>query len=240
VDEGARQSQRGPHPHLNSSNRPGGLRADKIAAGFDASLKRLQTDYVDVYFSHWPDPETSHEETLGAYDPMVRAGKVRAVGASNYTADMVKAAHETSVIKSLPRYEVLQPKYNLYDRADFDALRETVVDNEMGTVVYYSLASGFLTGKYRSKADFGKSPRGGGIERYMDKKGTSILAALDKVAAANDATPAEVSLAWLVAQPGVTAPIASATSVEQVRSLAKGVRLKLSEEDLQVLTEAGQ
>lgn len=224
---------------VNSANKAGGLKAEKVAAGFDASLKRLQTDYVDVYFSHWPDPETSHEETLGAYEPMVRAGKVRAVGASNYTADMVRAAHEVSIIKSLPRYEVLQPRFNLYDRAEFDALRDTVIENEMGAVVYYSLASGFLTGKYRSKADFGKSPRGGGIERYLDKRGTSILAALDKVAAANDATPAEVSLAWLVAQPGVTAPIASATSVEQVKSLAKGVRLKLSDADLQVLTEAG-
>ncbi len=225
---------------VNSGKKPGGLKPDNIAASFDASLKRLQTDYVDVYFSHWPDAEASHEETLGAYDPMVRAGKVRAVGASNYTAEMVKEAQEVSVIKSLPRYEVLQPRFNLYDRAEFDALRDTVAEYEMGTVVYYSLASGFLTGKYRSKADLGKSARGGGIERYMNEKGEAILAALDQVAKANDATPAEVSLAWLVAQPGVTAPIASATSVEQVRSLAKGVRLKLSEEDLGLLTVAGQ
>ena len=225
---------------VNSGKKPGGLKPDNIAASFDASLKRLQTDYVDVYFSHWPDAEASHEETLGAYDPMVRAGKVRAVGASNYTAEMVKEAQEVSVIKSLPRYEVLQPRFNLYDRAEFDALRDTVAEYEMGTVVYYSLASGFLTGKYRSKADLGKSARGGGIERYMNEKGEAILAALDQVAKANDATPAEVSLAWLVAQPGVTAPIASATSVEQVRSLAKGVRLKLSEEDLGLLTAAGQ
>ena len=187
-----------------------------------------------------PDAEASHEETLGAYDPMVRAGKVRAVGASNYTAAMVRDAQEVSIIKSLPRYEVLQPRFNLYDRAEFNALRDTVAEYEMGTVVYYSLASGFLTGKYRSKADLGKSARGGGIERYMNEKGEAILAALDQVAKANDATPAEVSLAWLVAQPGVTAPIASATSVEQVRSLAKGVRLKLSEEDLGLLTAAGQ
>ena len=225
---------------VNSGKKPGGLKPDNIAASFDASLKRLQTDYVDVYFSHWPDAEASHEETLGAYDPMVRAGKVRAVGASNYTAEMVNEAQEVSVIKSLPRYEVLQPRFNLYDRAEFDALRDTVAEYEMGTVVYYSLASGFLTGKYRSKADLGKSARGGGIERYMNEKGEAILAALDQVAKANDATPAEVSLAWLVAQPGVTAPIASATSVEQVRSLAKGVRLKLSEEDLGLLTAAGQ
>ena len=238
----ARGNRNGVHifTKVNSGKKPGGLKPDAVAAGFDASLKRLQTDYIDLYFSHWPDAEASHEETLGAYDPMVRAGKVRAIGASNYTAAMIRAAHEVSVIKSLPRYEVVQPRFNLYDRAEFDALRDTVLEQDMGAVVYYSLASGFLTGKYRSRADFAKSPRGGGMERYMDKKGEAILAALDTVGKANDATPAEVSLAWLVAQPGVTAPIASATSVEQVRSLAKGVRLKLSEDDLRILTEAGQ
>ena len=225
---------------VNSDKTPGGLKADAIRESFDASLERLQTDYVDLYFSHWPDDQATHEETLGAYDPLVRSGRIRVIGASNYTADMVKEANEVSVIKSLPRYEVLQPRYNLYDRAEFEALRETVLENDLGAVVYYSLASGFLTGKYRSKADIGKSARGGGVERYFDAKGEAILAALDKVAAANDATPAEVSLAWLVAQPGVTAPIASATSVEQVKSLAKGVRLKLSDEDLQTLTEAGK
>ena len=225
---------------VNSAKKPGGLKAEAIRDGIEASLKRLQTDYVDLYFSHWPDEETSHEETLTAYDPLVRSGKVRVIGASNYTSQMVKEANETAVIKSLPRYEVLQPRYNLYDRAEFDALRDVVTEDDIGTVVYYSLAAGFLTGKYRSKADFGKSPRGGGAEKYLDAKGENILAALDKVAAANDATPAEVSLAWLVAQPGVTAPIASATSVAQVQSLAKGVRLKLSEDDVKVLTEAGK
>ena len=169
----------------------------------------------------------------------MRSGRVRVIGASNYTAQMVKDANETAVIKSLPRYEVLQPRYNLYDRAEFDALRDVVTENDIGTVVYYSLASGFLTGKYRSKADFGKSARGGGAAKYLDAKGEKILGVLDQVAKANDATPAEVSLAWLVAQPGVTAPIASATSVEQVKSLAKGVRLKLSDEDLKTLTAAG-
>ncbi|UJW84700.1 aldo/keto reductase [Devosia sp. SL43] len=225
---------------VNSAKTPGGLSADAIRAGIEASLERLQTDYIDLYFSHWPDAETSHEETLGAYDPLVRSGKVRVIGASNYTAQMVKEANETAVIKSLPRYEVLQPRYNLYDRAEFDALRDVAIEDEIGTIVYFSLAAGFLTGKYRSKADFGKSPRGGGVEKYLDAKGERILAALDTVAAANDATPAEVSLAWLVAQPGVTAPIASATSVDQVKSLARGVRLKLSDDDLQVLTDAGK
>ncbi|WEK03835.1 MAG: aldo/keto reductase [Candidatus Devosia phytovorans] len=225
---------------VNSANKPGGLGAEAIRNGIEDSLKRLQTDYVDLYFSHWPDPQTEHEETLGAYDPLVRSGRVRVIGASNYTSQMVKDANETAVIKSLPRYEVLQPRYNLYDRAEFDALRDVVTEDDIGTVVYYSLASGFLTGKYRSKADFGKSQRGGVIEKYLDAKGEKILAALDTVAKANDATPAEVSLAWLVAQPGVTAPIASATSVEQVKSLAKGVRLKLSDAELQTLTDAGK
>ena len=225
---------------VNSANKPGGLSAQAIKEGVEGSLRRLQTDYIDLYFSHWPDPDTSHEETLGAYDPLVRSGRVRVVGASNYTTDMIKAAQQTSIIKTLPRYDVLQPRYNLYDREEFDALRDVVLEDELGTIVYYSLAAGFLTGKYRSKADFGKSPRGGGAEKYLDAKGEAILAALDKVAAANDATPAEVSLAWLVAQKGVSAPIASATSVEQVLSLAKGVRLKLSGEDIKLLTEAGQ
>ncbi|MBS3849666.1 aldo/keto reductase [Devosia sp. BSSL-BM10] len=224
---------------VNSGRSAGGLSAQAIHDGIEASLKRLQTDYIDLYFSHWPDAETSHEETLGAYDPLVRSGRVRVLGASNYTAEMVRAAEETSVIKTLPRYEVLQPRYNLYDREEFDALREVVLEEELGTIVYFSLASGFLTGKYRSKSDFSKSQRGGGMEQYLDAKGEAILAALDTVAAANNATPAEVSLAWLVAQKGVTAPIASATSVEQVKSLAKGVRLKLSDADLKTLTNAG-
>lgn len=224
---------------VNSANQPGGLGAEAIHKGVEASLERLQTDYLDLYFSHWPDAETSHEETLGAYDPLVRSGRVRVIGASNYTAEMVKEANETAVIKSLPRYEVLQPRFNLYDREEFDALREVIEAENLGTVVYFSLAAGFLTGKYRSKADFGKSPRGGGAEKYLNSKGEKILAALDEVGKRNDATPAEVSLAWLVAQPGVSAPIASATSVEQVQSLAKGVRLKLSDEDLQLLTQAG-
>jgi len=224
---------------VNSANKPGGLSAKAIHDSVEASLKRLQTDYIDLYFSHWPDPQTSHEETLSAYAPLVSSGRVRVIGASNYTSDMVRAAHETAVIKSLPRYEVLQPLYNLYDREAFEALRDVVLEEDLGTIVYYSLAAGFLTGKYRSKADFSKSQRGGGMEKYLDGKGEAILAALDRVAAANDATPAEVSLAWLVAQKGVTAPIASATSVEQVQSLAKGVRLKLSDADLQALTDAG-
>lgn len=225
---------------VNSAKTPGGLKADAIKESVEASLKRLQTDYIDLYFSHWPDAETSHEETLEAYDVLMRAGKVRTIGASNFTTPMLEEAQQTAVIKSLQRYEVTQPRYNLYDRAEFDALRDYLVTNEVGSIVYYSLASGFLTGKYRSEADFGQSPRGSGAKQYLDDKGHKILAALDQIAGELDATPAEVALAWLVAQPGVSAPIASATSVDQVKSLGRGVRLELSEEANRVLTEAGK
>jgi Predicted oxidoreductases (related to aryl-alcohol dehydrogenases) len=225
---------------VNSGKQPGGLKAEAIKAGIEASLKRLQTDYVDLYFSHCPDAEADHEETLEAYDLLIRAGKVRTIGASNYTREMMEEAQRTAVIKSLQRYEVTQPRYNLYDREEFEALRDYLVENEVGSIVYYSLASGFLTGKYRSRDDLGQSPRGGGVGRYLDEKGQRILAALDEVAAELGATPAEVALAWLVAQQGVSAPIASASSVEQLRSLARGVRLSLSAEAVEKLTASGR
>lgn len=218
-----------------------GLKAAYIKEAVEASLQRLQTDYIDLYQSHRPDPETPYEETLEAFDGLIRAGKVRVIGSSNFTAEMIRDAHEIAVIKSLPRYETEQPEYNLYDRSKYEGeLQDLAVAENIGIIPYFSLAAGFLTGKYRSEADFGKSQRGGRMERYLNDKGFRILKALDAVSAANDATPAEVSLAWLVAQPGVSAPIASATSVEQVKSLAKGVRLKLSEADLSALTEAGR
>ena len=225
---------------VNSGKKPGGLKPDAIKAGVDASLKRLQTDYLDLYFSHWPDADSSHEETLEAYDTLIRAGKVRAIGASNYTADMMREAQQTAIVKSLQRYEVTQPRYNLYDRAEFDALRPYLHENEVGSIVYYSLASGFLTGKYRSQDDLGQSARGGGAGQYLNARGLSILGALDQVGVEMDATPAEVALAWLVAQPGVSAPIASATSTEQVKSLARGVRLNLGAEAEKLLTDSGR
>lgn len=224
---------------VNSGRQPGGLKADAIKTSVEASLKRLQTDYIDLYFSHWPDDQATHEETLAAYDTLIRAGKVRVIGASNYTTEMMEAAQQTAIIKSLSRYEVTQPRYNLYDRAEFDALRPFLIDNEVGSIVYYSLAAGFLTGKYRSEKDFAKSQRGGGMSAYLNDRGFKILAALDEVAAELGAKPSEVALAWLIAQPGVSAPIASATSVEQVKSMAKGARLALPEDAVAKLTQAG-
>ncbi|UYN99079.1 MAG: aldo/keto reductase [Devosia sp.] len=224
---------------VNSGKKEGGLKAEAIQASIEASLKRLQTDYLDLYFSHWPDAGATHEETLSAYDTLIRAGKVRVIGASNYTAAMMKEAQETAVIKSLQRYEVTQNRYNLYDRAEFEALAPYLVENDVGAIVYYSLASGFLTGKYRDSADLGQSARGGGVGQYLNDKGLAILGALDAVAAEADATPAEVALAWLIAQKGVSAPIASATSVKQVESLARGARLALPDTALDRLNRAG-
>lgn len=224
---------------VNSGRDPKGLSGDAIKTAVEASLKRLQTDYIDLYFSHWPAAENTHEETLAAYDILVRSGKVRVIGASNYDSKMMKEAQDTSIVKSLPRYEVTQPLYNLYDRKEFDELRSFLIENEVGAITYFSLAAGFLTGKYRSKDDFGKSPRGGGAEKYLNDKGFKILEAIDGVSKELDAAPSEVALAWLIAQPGVSAPIASATSVEQVKSLARGVRLELNEDANKRLTDAG-
>ncbi len=217
-----------------------GLSAAYMAEAVEASLKRLQTDYIDLYQSHRPDPDTPHEETLRAFDVLIRSGKVRAIGSSNFTPAMIRDAIETSIIKSLPRYDSEQPEYNLYARDTFEGeLQELAIKEEIGIIPYFSLAAGFLTGKYRSAEDFDKSKRGARMERYMNPRGMRILDALDAVSAEVDATPAEVSLAWLVAQPGVTAPIASATTPEQVASLARGVRLKLPDAALERLTAAG-
>lgn len=218
-----------------------GLKAAYIREAVEESMKRLQTDYIDLYQSHRPDPDTPQEETLEAYDHLVQAGKVRVIGSSNFTPAMIREALETAVIKSLTRYESEQPLYNLYDRDTFEGeLQELAIKEEIGIIPYFSLAAGFLTGKYRSAADFGKSPRGARMDKYMNEKGMKILAALDEVSAAHEATPAEVALAWLVAQPGITAPIASATSLDQLASLAKGVGLKLTDDELSRLTAAGE
>lgn len=228
---------------LGSEMAPGekGLKPDYVRTAIEASLKRLGTDYIDLYQCHRPDPDTPIEETLGALDELVRGGRVRVIGTSNYTAAMLEEAEHLSVIKTLTRFESEQPEYNLYARERFEGpLQDFCVAHGVGVLPYYSLAAGFLTGKYRSEADFSKSPRGARMGKYLDAKGMAILAALDQTARETGASPAEISLAWLVAQPGVTAPIASATSLKQLESLARGVRLTLSPEQLQRLTDAGK
>lgn len=211
-----------------------------IEKAAEASLKRLQTDAIDLYLSHWPDPTTPYEDTLGTYRKLLEKGKVRFIGASNLDAGQMRDALDIARRKSLPRYEVLQPEYNLYDRSSFEGpLRELCMKEEIGVITYFSLAKGFLSGKYRGEADLGKSPRGGGVKSYLDERGKRVLAALDAVAARHDAKLAEVALAWVMAQPGVTAPIASATTLEQTESLIKSASLDLSRDDLAELGRTG-
>lgn len=217
-----------------------GLSERWILAAVEDSLRRLQVERIDLYFSHWPDAEATHEATLGAYDKLMRAGKVRAIGASNYDVALLGEAIEVAAAKGLPRYSVLQPEYNLYARDGFPAaLRDLCVDEGIGVVTYFSLASGFLTGKYRSEADLGQSARGTGMGKYLNERGMRILAALDEVAGRQDTSQAAVALAWLMASPGVTAPIASATSPAQVATFAAAVGLRLSAEDMALLDSAG-
>jgi len=216
------------------------LSAKWIEQEVEASLKRLQTDYIDLYQSHWPDPTVTHEETLSAYDRLIRAGKVRYIGASNYDAKLLSEALAVSREKGLPRYETLQNEYNLYTRDKFEGdVQQLVLREGLSLIPYYSLAAGFLTGKYRSEADFGQSPRGKGMAKYLDAKGKRLLEAIDKVAESTGAAHAEIALAWINAQPGVAAPIASATSVGQLESLIRGARLTLGEDDLKLLNQAG-
>jgi len=215
-----------------------GLSARYIAEAAEASLRRLQTDHIDLYLSHWPDPETPYEETLGAFRDLVTQGKVRAIGASNLAAAQLAASLDVAKAKALPRYDVLQPEYNLYDRASFDGpLRDLCIGEDIGVITYFSLAKGFLSGKYRSEADLGQSARGGGVKAYLNARGAGILGALDAVADGLGSKPAEVALAWLMAREGVTAPIASATSLVQVESLIKAAALTLGAADLAALDE---
>jgi aryl-alcohol dehydrogenase-like predicted oxidoreductase len=217
-----------------------GLSERWIIEAVEESLRRLKVETIDLYFSHWPDPATPYAETLGAYDKLLKAGKLKAVGASNLDAAQLGEALKVAKSEGLPAYQVLQPELNLYDRDGFDdALRDLCLAEGVGVVTYFSLASGFLTGKYRSEADLGQSQRGGGVAKYLTPRGLAILDALDAVAAGQGARPAEVALAWLMARKGVTAPIASATSVAQVEGFAKAAALTLSAEDIAALDDAG-
>lgn len=220
----------------------GGLSAAYIREAVDASLTRLKTDHIDLYQSHDDDAGTPLEETMEAFAGLIKAGKVRAIGASNFSAPRLAEALDVSERLGLPRYESLQPLYNLYDRAVFeDALAPLCVERGVGVINFYALAAGFLTGKYRSEADAGKSARGANTtKKYLNARGLRILDALDAVASKHGATPAQVAIAWQIAQPAVTAPIASATSVAQLEELARAAMLKLDDAALASLSEASR
>ena len=216
-----------------------GLSKDYILRAAEDSLGRLQTDYIDLYQSHEDDPDIPLAETLDAHGELIKAGKVRAIGASNYSAERLAEALQVSRQNNLPRYETLQPKYNLYERAGYEeALEAVCAANGLGVVPYFSLAKGFLSGKYRSEKDLGKSQRGSGVKSFLNDRGFRILHALDRVAKAQNSTPARVALAWLMERPSITAPIASATSLEQLHDLFEATQLRLKRASIELLDEA--
>ena len=217
-----------------------GLSKAHILKSVEGSLKRLKTDYIDLYQSHADDETVPQEETLAAYDTLIKSGKVRAIGASNFTAARLESAVAVAKQNGLPVYASLQPEYNLYDREKFEAELAGVCEKHgIGVIGYYSLARGFLSGKYRSEADLGKSPRGASVQKnYFNDRGWRILKALDEVAAETGANPTQVSIAWLIAQPLVTAPIASATSLAQLEDLMKAAQLNLDDKSLAKLNAA--
>ena len=212
----------------------------RIAAACDASLQRLGVDTIDLYFAHQDDDAVAQEDALAAFSKLIDAGKIRALGASNFHAARLKSANDAARAHGLPHYHVLQPEYNLVSRQKFEGeLQNYCVEHNIGAIPYYGIASGYLTGKYRSAADFSKSVRGGRMQGFMDGTGPTVLAAMDGVAAETGATLAQIALAWLMAQPAITAPIASATSVIQVEELLGSLDLVLTAEQLQRLTVAG-
>ena len=216
-----------------------GLSKAYIVRAVEDSLKRLQTDYFDLYQSHRDDLVTPVDETMEAHAQLVKAGKVRVVGASNFDAERLKASLDASAKAGIPRYETLQPLYSLVERKEFDGpLQDLCVKEQIGVIPYYSLASGFLTGKYRTEADLAGKARGAGAGKYLNEKGLGVLAALDAAAAKHEATLAQVALAWLLAQPAIAAPIASATSLDQLRDIMKSVDLKLDAASIAALDKA--
>jgi aryl-alcohol dehydrogenase-like predicted oxidoreductase len=215
-----------------------GLSAAYIRRAVERSLQRLQVDTIDLYQAHQDDAGTPLAETLGAFAELIQQGKVRVIGASNYSASRLREALHVSAARKLPRYESLQPNYNLYDRGEYEAELEPLCRQEnLGVIPYFSLAAGFLTGKYRSEADLAKSPRGAKVKNYLNERGYRLLKALDDVAGRLHSTPARVALAWLIARPGITAPIASATSIEQLNDLLEATRLRLDEEAIKTLNQ---
>jgi aryl-alcohol dehydrogenase-like predicted oxidoreductase len=217
-----------------------GLSKAYITKAVEASLRRLQTEYIDLYFSHRDDDTVPQTETLEAYGQLVKQGKVRVIGASNFSASRLADSLDLSEKHGYPRYEAVQPCYNLYDRSEYEGeLQQLCLQRHLGMISYFSLASGFLTGKYRSKRDLQGRERGEDVAKYLDARGQRILQALDDVAAKHSVTPAQVALAWLLKRPGVTAPIASATGKAQLEQLLAGAQLDLDDTSVRQLTEAG-
>lgn len=216
-----------------------GLAPDNIRQAVENSLRRLKTDVIDLYQSHAFDPDVPQADTLGAYQRLIDAGKIRAIGASNFSATQLAEALKISAEQNLPRYEVLQPEYNLVARKNYEQALEPLIRKEdIGVISYFSLAAGFLTGKYREKADLEGRARAGMVEKYMNAYGKRVLRALDDVAERRNANPAQVALAWLMARPGLTAPIASATSTEQLDDLIAATQLHLDSDDIEALNHA--
>jgi aryl-alcohol dehydrogenase-like predicted oxidoreductase len=217
-----------------------GLKESYILKAVEDSLSRLQTDHIDLYLSHWPDPETPYEETLAAFAKLKQQGKVRAIGCSNLNAGQLQESLEAAKKAGLPRYDVLQPEYNLYDRSGFEGpLADLCVQEDIGVITYFSLAAGFLSGKYRTKSDTEGKARENRVAKYLDAKGLKILAALDSIAKETGAKPAEIALAWLLRKKAVTAPIASATSLAQLEALINATRVELSAEAMAMLDKTG-
>jgi aryl-alcohol dehydrogenase-like predicted oxidoreductase len=241
---GAWMKQRGNRNSLTIATKVGmemgpdskGLSAKWIAKAVDNSLRRLQTDRIDLYQAHRDDETTPLDETLQAFATLIESGKVRAIGASNYSGARLSEALAISTAHNLPRFESIQPLYNLMERADFETdLAALCVREQIGVIPYYALAAGFLTGKYRTKQDLGQSPRGGKVEKYLNGQGATVIETLGQIGKTHDAAISEVALAWLASRPGVTAPIASATRLEQMESLIRAATLRLSTQDIETL-----
>ncbi|GAX45598.1 aldo/keto reductase [Tolypothrix sp. NIES-4075] len=216
-----------------------GLSRKHIQQAVEDSLQRLQTDYIDLYQSHTDDENTPLEETLETYTELIREGKVRAIGASNYSAERLRRALQISEQHGYPRYESLQPLYNLYDRADYEQdLEPLCIEQEIGVISYFSLASGFLSGKYREEKDLSNSSRAGYVKKYLNARGRRILEAIDEVAKTYNTTPTQISLSWLIQRPSITAPIVSATKLEQLNDIIKAVNIKLDQDAINFLNQA--
>lgn len=218
-----------------------GLSRKYILKAIDESLKRLQVDHIDLYQAHEDDPKTPLEETLGTFTELIKAGKVRAIGASNYSTERLAESFKVSEANHFARYECLQPEYNLYDRSGYeDRLEPLCVDQGIGVIPYFSLARGFLSGKYRSEADLAQSARGSGVKKYLNDRGFSILRALDELAKRHSTNPTQIAIAWLIDRPSISAPIASATNLRQLSDLLASTQVKLDRSAIAMLNEASE